>query len=79
MFFKLNIVDLQSCVNLRCIAKLFRDQFSSVAQSCPTLCERYSEIDILFQILLHYRLLPDIEYSSLYYTVGLCLSFLYMK
>ena len=25
---------------------------------------------ILFQILFHYRLLQDIEYSSLYYTVG---------
>ena len=29
-------------------------------------------IYIFFQILFHYRLLQDIEYSSLCYTVGLC-------
>ena len=29
-------------------------------------------IYILFQILSHYRLLQDIEYSSLCYTVGPC-------
>ena len=34
--------------------------------------------DILFQILFHYRLLQDIENSSLSYTVGpCCLSILY--
>ena len=34
---------------------------------------------ILFQILFHYKLLEDIEYGSLYYTVGpCCLSILYM-
>ena len=27
-------------------------------------------IQILFQILFHYRLLQDIEHSSLYYIVG---------
>ena len=33
---------------------------------------------ILFKILFHYRLLQDIEYSSLCYTVGPCwLSILY--
>ena len=38
----------------------------------------YVYIYILFQILFHYRLLQDIEYISLYYTVGLCwLSILY--
>ena len=31
-----------------------------------------SVIYILFQILFHYRLLQDIEYSSLCYTVGPC-------
>ena len=35
---------------------------------------------ILLQILFHYRLLQDIEYSSLCYTVGpCCLSFLFYK
>ena len=33
---------------------------------------------ILFQILFHYRLLQDIEYSSLCYTVGPFLSILYI-
>ena len=34
---------------------------------------------ILFQILLHYRLLQDTEYSSLCYTIGpFCLSILYI-
>ena len=31
-----------------------------------------SHIYILFQILFHYKLLQDIEYSSLCYTVGSC-------
>ena len=34
----------------------------------------YAYISILFQILFHYRLLQDIEYSSLCYTVGASLS-----
>ena len=39
----------------------------------------YIHIDILFQILFHYRLLQDIEYSSLCCTVGPgCLSILYI-
>ena len=39
----------------------------------------FSYIYILFQILFHYSLLQDIEYSSLYYTVGPCwLSILYV-
>ena len=32
-------------------------------------------IYILLQILFHYRLLQDIEYSSLFYTVGPCCLF----
>ena len=32
---------------------------------------------VLFQILFHYRLLQDTEYSSLCYTVGPCLPILY--
>ena len=32
----------------------------------------YTHIHTLFQILLHYRLLQDIEYSSLCYKVGPC-------
>ena len=39
----------------------------------------HTYIYILFQILSHYRLLQDIEYSSLYYIVGpCCLSVLYI-
>ena len=30
----------------------------------------FSNIDILFQILFHFRLLQDVEYSSLCHTVG---------
>ena len=39
----------------------------------------YVYIYILFLVLFHYRLLQDIEYSSLCYTVGpCCLSILYI-
>ena len=48
------IVYLQCCVSFRCTAKSFR----------------YIYIYILFQILLPYRLLPGIEYSSLCCPVG---------
>ena len=49
---------------------------SSVQQSDSVLP---TYIFILFQILFHYRLLQDIEYSSLCYTVGPCwLSILYI-
>ena len=34
----------------------------------------YIYVYILFQILFHYKLLQVMEYSSLYYTVGSCLS-----
>ena len=34
-------------------------------------------ICILFQLLFHYRLLQDIVYNSLYYTIGPYLSVLY--
>ena len=37
---------------------------------------RQSESAVLFQILFHFRLLQVIEYSSLCYTVGPCLSIL---
>ena len=36
----------------------------------------YIYLSILFQILFHYRLSPDIEYSSLCYTVGPCLFYI---
>ena len=39
----------------------------------------HTHTHILFQILFPYKLLLDIEYSSLFYTVGLCwLSILYI-
>ena len=37
-----------------------------------------SAVYILFYILLHYGLLQDIEYGSLCYRVGPCLSILYV-
>ena len=38
----------------------------------------HTHIYFLFQILFHYGLLQDIEYTSLCYTVGPCLSILYI-
>ena len=37
-----------------------------------------SVINILFHTLFHYGLSQDVEYSSLRYAVGTCLSILYM-
>ena len=63
-FFNWNIVDLQCCIGFRCTAQWFS----------------YTYIYIyFFQILFPYRLLQNIEYSSLCYTVGPCwLSILYI-
>ena len=36
------------------------------------MIQLYISIYIIFQILFHHRLLQDIEYSSLCYTVGPC-------
>ena len=58
LFFYWSVVDLQRCVSFRCTAKWF-----SYIYTC---------IYILFQILFPYRLLQNIEYSSLCYTVGPC-------
>ena len=66
-FFYRRVVDLQ-CFG--CTAKWF-----SFIYMCVCVCVY---IYILFQILLHYRLLQDIEYSSLCYTVDPCLSLLYI-
>ena len=53
---------------------------SGVQQSdLATYIHIYICIYTLFQILFHYRLLEDIEHSSLCYTVGPCwLSILYI-
>ena len=66
VFFYWSIVDLQCHVSFRCTAKWF--------------IYIYVYIYIyFFQILFHYRLLQDIEYSFLCYTVDLCwLSILYI-
>ena len=37
-----------------------------------TVIQLYTPISILFQILFYYRLLQNIEYSSLYCAVGPC-------
>ena len=58
---KLNTVDWQCCVTFWYTARRIGDIY------------RYS-ICILFQIFFHYRLLQDIEYSSLCYTIGPCCS-----
>ena len=62
-----NIVDLQCCVSFRCSFKWF---------SCTYM---YKYIYSSFYILFHYRLLQNIEYRSLCYTVSPCwLSILYI-
>ena len=53
-------------VNLQCVSFRYKDD--SVIQICVYVCVcLYIYIYILFQILFHYRLLQDIEYSSLYF------------
>ena len=52
---------------------------SSVQQSYSVTVQQ-SDLDIhmyIFQIIFHYKLLQDIEYSSLFYTVGLCCLFIF--
>ena len=62
-----NIVDLPCCDHLRCTAKWFN-------YTC--IC---TNIYSFFYILFHCRLLQDVEYNSLCYTVGPCwLSVLYI-
>ena len=59
-----SIVDLQNCVSFSCTA---------------VFSYTYWHISILFQILFHYRLLQDVDYTSVCYTVGPCyLSILYI-
>ena len=53
-------VDLQCCVSLRCTAKWFSYTYV------------HAYICILFHILFPYRLLQNITYSFLGYTVGPC-------
>ena len=63
------IVNLQCCVSFKCTAKWFSYTYIYIV----------IHIYILFQILFHYRLLQNTEYSSLCYTVGpCCLPILYI-
>ena len=41
------------------------------------MIQLYTHTHIIFQTLLHYRLLQAIEYSSLCYTAGSCVYFIY--
>ena len=61
-FLNWSIVNLPCCVNLCCTAEWLS----------------YTHIYILFYILYHYGLSWDIEYNSLCYTIGPCLSILYI-
>ena len=64
-FFYWSVVNLQCCASIRYTAK-------------PFIFIHISTY-FLFQILFHYRLSQDIEYSSLCYTGGpCCLSILYL-
>ena len=79
-FFYWCIVDLQCCVSFWYIAKWFRYIYIYIyiyTHTCMYvyICiwiYIYIYIYVLFQILFHYRLLQDIEYSSLCYIVGPC-------
>ena len=62
------IVDLHCCVGFCCTAKWF----SCVCILTHTHTHTHTHIYILLQVLSHYSLLWDIEYSSLCYTVGPC-------
>ena len=57
-FFNWSIVNLQFCLSFKCTTKWFN--------------YIYMYVYIFFQILFHYKLLQDIQYSSLCYTVGPC-------
>ena len=57
-FFFWSIIDLQCCVNSWYIALWF--------------IYTHTHIYILFQIFFPYRLLQNIKYSPLHYTLGLC-------
>ena len=71
-FFYWSIVDLQS---FRCIAKWF----IHINMCLCMYIYIHMYICIPFQILFHCRLLQDIDYRSLCYTVGLCcLAILYI-
>ena len=62
-FFNWSLVDIQCCVSFRCTAKWFS----------------YNIYMYIFQILFPYRLLQNIDYSSLCSRVGPCwLSILYI-
>ena len=68
LFFYWHIIDLHHLISFRCIPKWFIYIYMCV---CVCVC-------ILFQILFPYRLLQSIEYNSLCYTVGSCLSIWYI-
>ena len=61
---------------------IYNDRVLGVQQSdaCIYMCVYiYIHTHTLFQTLFHYRLLQDIKYSSLYYTVNTCLSVLHVE
>ena len=67
-----SIVDLQCCVHFWYIAKWFHYTSLSLSLSIYIYIYIYIHTHIYFQILFHYGLSQDIEYSSLCCTVGPC-------
>ena len=74
LFLNWSIVNLQCCISFGCTAEWFRYIYVCVCVYIYIYIYIYIHIYIyiLLQILFHYRVLQDTEYSSLCFTVGPC-------